>query len=53
MEKDKIEDYQKIMELPMIETEECFNKHIELVNEIQFETEYFKLIMQKLMNERN
>jgi|LauGreDrversion4_2_1035121.scaffolds.fasta_scaffold126515_2 hypothetical protein len=53
MEKDRKEDYNKIIELPMIECENIFEDEIKEVSKMQFDNEYYKLIIQKLVNEKD
>jgi hypothetical protein len=53
MEKDRKDDYNKIIELPMIESQEIFEEEINLVSQMQFDNEYYKLIIQKLVNEKD
>lgn len=37
----------------MIENQEAFDRQLEEVNLLQFENDYYKLIIQKLINEKN
>lgn len=45
LEKERPEDLSRIVELPMIENREAFEKQLDEVNSLQFDNEYYKLII--------
>ena len=45
LEKERPDQFAKIIELPMIEEESVFDQHLQDVNQITFSNEYYKLII--------
>eukprot|EP00347_Sterkiella_histriomuscorum_P012508 403368312 len=52
LERENLDQYQKIVELPIIENEQAFDMQLAEVNQYSFANEYFKLIIQKLTMEK-
>lgn len=52
LEKERPDDFQKIIELPIIENEQAFEQQLREIMQIVFANEYHKLIMQKLGAEK-
>ncbi len=45
MEKERAEEFNKILELPVIEDREVFEKQLIEVSKFNFDNEYYKLII--------
>lgn len=52
LEKDRTNDYNMITDLSMIDTKPEFDKYIHIINAVQFQNDYHKLVIKKLVSER-